>query len=107
MSDPNLIGKWVMTQGQQYAGLWFQFNADGTYRSELPGFLKIVAAGIYEVTIPGEVNITQTQHSMGMVGTFAGLYRIEGDTLSLAFPPVPGGPRPKDLSGARTYRKES
>jgi hypothetical protein len=42
---------------------------------------------------------------MGLVGKFAGLYAIEGDTLQMALSPVPGGPRPINLIGARIYKR--
>jgi len=102
MSD--IIGKWVMEKGQPFPGLWFEFKADGTFQAELPGLLKVVSSGTYTAA-EGKIDIDQTKHTMGLVGKFAGLYAIEGDTLQMALSPVPGGPRPTNLSGARIYKR--
>lgn len=102
----SIVGKWVMAKGQPFAGLWFQFNADGTYQAEMPGLMKITSSGRY--TVEGDyINIRQTRHSLGLVGEFNGRFAVEGDVLKLAMPATPGGARPADLSAARIYNKAS
>lgn len=102
----DLLGKWVMMKGQQFAGLWFEFHPDGRYTSELPGLIKVRASGTYTSSPDGLVEMDQSQHSMGMVGKFLGRYQIQEDgTLLLAFAQAPGGPRPDDLTSARRYEK--
>ncbi|MFH2103507.1 MAG: hypothetical protein ABIJ39_09175 [Chloroflexota bacterium] len=103
MSD--IVGKWVLQEGT-FKGLWFEFNEDGTYDSELPRLVKIKASGTYTVSEGGLIDTNQTQHTMNLVGQYAGRYAIEDDTLKLIFGPVPGGPRPEDLSKAGVYKKE-
>lgn len=104
MSD--IVGKWVMQEGM-LKGLWFDFKQDGTYESELPRMVKIKASGTYTVSEGGLIDTDQTKHSMNLVGHFAGRYAIDGDSLKLIFGPVPGGPRPEDLSTASTYKREA
>lgn len=103
MSD--IVGKWVLQDGMM-KGLWFEFKEDGTYYSELPRLVKITASGTYTVSEDGEIDTNQTQHTMNLVGQYGGRYSIEGDTMKLLFGPVPGGPRPDDLSKAGTYKRE-
>ena len=100
-----IVGKWVLQEGT-YKGLWFEFKEDGTYSSELPRLAKIKASGTYTVSEGGLIDTDQTQHTMNLIGQFAGRYAIEGDTLKLIFAPVPGGPRPEDLSKASAYERE-
>ena len=101
-----IIGKWVMQEGQ-FKGLWFEFKEDGSYVSELPRLIKIKASGTYTVSDGGLIDTDQTKHTMNLVGKFAGRYEIEGDNMKLIFAPVPGGPRPEDLSKASTYKREA
>lgn len=103
MSD--IVGKWVLQEGM-LKGLWFVFNEDGTYYSELPRLAKIKASGTYTLSDGGLIDTDQTQHTMNLIGQFAGRYEIEGDTLKLIFGPVPGGPRPVDLRKAGTYKRK-
>jgi len=104
MSD--IIGKWVMQEGV-FKGLFFEFKEDGTYYSELPRLVKIKASGTYSITEGGLIDTNQTQHTMNLIGQFAGRYSIEGDILKLIFAPVPGGSRPEDLSKGSAYRRET
>ena len=100
-----IVGKWVMQKGL-LKGLWFEFKDDGTYYSELPRMVKIKAGGTYQISEGGLIDTDQTLHSMNLIGQFAGRYDIEGDSLKLIFAPVPGGPRPEDLSKASIYIRE-
>lgn len=101
----DLVGKWVMEKGQPFPGLWFEFQADGTYRAELPGLIKVKSSGTYETSSGGLIDMDQQEHSMGLIGHFAGRYDIDGDTLHLALAAAPGGPRPQDLDEARVYQR--
>lgn len=101
-----IVGKWVMQEGQ-FKGLWFEFKEDGTYVSELPRLIKIKASGTYTTSDGGLIDTDQTKHTMNLIGKFAGRYEIEGDSMKLIFAPVPGGPRPEDLSKASTYKLEA
>ncbi|MFC2028641.1 hypothetical protein ACFLTX_01815 [Chloroflexota bacterium] len=100
-----IVGKWVMKKGM-LKGLWFEFKEDGTYYSELPRMVKVKASGTYSISEGGLIDTNQSEHSMNLVGEFAGRYTIENDTLKLIFAPVPGGPRPEDLSKASDYIRE-
>lgn len=99
-----LIGKWVQIEGQPYEGLWFEFQEDGTFEAQYEP-MGIVSSGTYEAN-GKEITMQQTSHTLGMVGEFKGLFSIEDDHLKMALASAPGGPRPKDLAGARTYQKE-
>lgn len=105
MADNDIVGKWVL-QTSNLKGLWFHFKADGTYYSELPQPIKVIASGTYTVREGYLIDVKQTEHSMGMKGRYAGRYEVEGDTLRLVFNPIPGGARPTDLSKAGIYKRE-
>ncbi|MEL7590442.1 MAG: hypothetical protein AAGU17_04005 [Anaerolineaceae bacterium] len=97
-----LIGKWKQPEGQAYAGLIFEFKADGTFDSQYPE-MGIVSSGTYQVD--GDmIHMDQTTHTFGLLGKFAGRFAIEGDTLKLLFG-NPGEPAPEDLGKARLYLK--
>lgn len=100
-----IVGKWVLQDGM-FKGLWFEFEEDGTYLSELAGPVRITASGTYTTAEDGLIDTNQTQHTMNMIGQYAGIYSIEGDTMRLIFAAVPGGPRPDDLGKAGTYKRE-
>lgn len=96
-----IIGKWVQREGQPYAGLWFEFHEDGTYRAEYQE-MAIISGGSYSIS-GNEIDMEQTTHSLGMTGTFAGLFEISGNILKLSLAGGAGWARPADLSGARIY----
>jgi hypothetical protein len=100
-----IVGKWVMQEGM-FKGLFFEFKEDGTYYSELPRLVKIRASGTYTVSEGKYIDTNQDQHTMNLIGQFAGRYAIEGDILKMIFAPVPGGPRPEDLGKASMYKRE-
>ncbi len=98
----DILGKWQQPAGQAFPGLWFQFNADGTFEAEFPE-MGITSGGTY--TLNGaEIDMDQTRHSFGMLGKFKGLWSVEGSQLRMAMGQT-NGPRPADLSGARLYEK--
>lgn len=101
----DILGKWVMGKGETLPGLWFEFKADGTYAAELPGVLSIKSSGTYETHTDGTIEMNQTEHTMGLVGLFLGRYLVSGSTLKLSLSAAPGGPRPADLSQARSYQR--
>lgn len=98
-----ILGKWQQPAGQPFPGLWFEFKSDGTF---VAGFeeMGITSSGTY-VLVSREIDIDQTQHTLGLLGEFAGLVAVEGDTMRLTLASAPGGPRPTDLSAARIYKK--
>lgn len=97
-----LVGKWQQPEGQAYAGLVFQFEPDGTFRSEYPA-MGITSSGTY--TVEGDlIFMDQSSHSLGLVGKFAGRFMIEKDTLRLGFG-NPGEKAPEDVSKGRLYLK--
>lgn len=102
MSD--ILGKWQQPQGQPFPGLWFEFRADGTYQAALEE-MGITSSGTYHAE-NGRIDIDQTQHTLGLVGKFQGLYSIEGDTMIMTLSD-PGGRRPESLDSKnrRVYKK--
>lgn len=99
-----IFGKWVQTEGQAYAGLWFDFKADGTFTADYAP-LGVVSSGTYE--IDGQnIDMNQTKHTFGLLGHFKGIYEIEDGLLKLALASGAGQERPADFSGARIYKKE-
>jgi len=95
-----ILGKWQQPAGQPYPGLWFEFKADNTFRAEFPE-MGIVSSGTYAVE-GDKIDMNQTSHTLGFIGQFLGLWKVEGNTLKMAVGQLPGQ-RPADLSGARTY----
>ncbi len=99
-----IVGKWAQPAGQPYPGLWFQFNEDGTFRAEFSE-MGIVSSGTYS-TAEAAIDMDQTQHTLGLIGKFIGVYRIDGDTLTMNLAD-PGAPRPADVEGKnkRIYKR--
>ncbi len=101
---PDILGKWEQPAGQPYPGLWFEFRADGTFRAELES-MGITSGGTYTAA-DGEIDMDQTEHTLGLVGQFEGRYAVEDDTLKMALN-SPGEARPQDLNhpNTRTYKR--
>lgn len=99
-----LLGKWVQAEGQPYEGLWFEFRPEGTFEAQYEP-MSIVSSGTYGID-GNKITMNQTEHTLGMVGEFKGLFEIEADTLKMALAGGPGQSRPEDLSEARIYQKE-
>lgn len=99
-----ILGKWVQRKDQPYAGLWFEFLADGTFLGEYSS-MAIFSSGTYTVS-GNQVDMDQTSHSFGMIGKFAGLFEIEDNAMKLAIASGAGQPRPDTLEQARIYIKQ-
>ena len=98
-----LVGKWVQDEGQAYAGLWFEFNPEGTFTARYDA-MGIDSGGTY--TIEGNnIDMEQTSHTFGLVGHFKGIFAVEGDSLKLALASGPDQPRPDQLDNAKLYSK--
>ncbi|HEX7540585.1 MAG TPA: hypothetical protein VF352_00525 [Anaerolineales bacterium] len=102
MSD--ILGKWQQPPGQPIPGLWFEFHPDGTYKAVYEE-MGVTSSGSYQ-TEDGRIDIDQTQHTLGLLGKFQGLYVIEGDQLTMTLSD-PGAPRPEglDCRNKRLYKK--
>ena len=102
--EESIIGKWIQTEGQAYAGLWFDFKEDGTFTAEYAP-LGVVSNGTYE--IDGQnMDMNQTKHTFGLLGRFKGIIQIEDDQLKMALASGAGQDRPTDFANARIYKKE-
>ena len=101
-----ILGKWRQPQGQLFPGWNFEFRPDGTFLSVYEE-MDISSSGTYFVG-EGTIDLEQTEHSLGLLGTFLGLYAIEGDILTLTLGD-PAQPRPESLEGKnkRLYKKVS
>jgi len=99
-----ILGKWRQPQGQLFPGWYFEFHLDGTFLSVYEE-MDISSNGTYSVG-EGTIDLEQTGHSLGLLGTFLGLYTIEGDILTLTLGD-PAHPRPESLEGnnKRLYKK--
>jgi hypothetical protein len=100
-----ILGKWEVPQGQEYAGLQFHYHADGSFRADFPS-MGVTSGGTW--TLQGnELDMEQTQHSMGWVGLFRALVEIaeDGQTMKVAVAGGPGQPRPADFGKHRLYRR--
>jgi hypothetical protein len=102
MSD--ILGKWQQPKGQPFPGLWFEFRPDGTFKAVFEE-MGVTSSGTYQAA-EGLITINQTQHTLGLLGKFQGLYAIEGDQLTMTLSD-PGGPCPENLDGKnkRLYNK--
>lgn len=102
MSD--LLGKWQQPAGQAFPGLWFEFRADGTFKAALEE-MGITSSGTYTAA-NGKIDMDQTQHTLGLLGKFAGIYTITGDTLTMTLAD-PGAPRPEshEHRNTRLYKR--
>jgi len=100
----DLLGKWQQPEGQAFPGLWFEFKTDGTFFASLDE-MGITSSGIYKAE-NGQIDMEQTQHTLGLVGSFVGVYSVEGDTLIMNLAD-PGAARPTSLEGKnkRLYKK--
>jgi hypothetical protein len=97
-----LVGKWQQPEGQPYAGLWFEFKADGTFQADYSA-MGITSGGTYEVK-QDLIFMDQSKHSLGLVGKFEGRFTVENNTLKMALG-NPGEKAPADVSKGRTYLK--
>lgn len=100
-----IIGKWIQKEGQPYAGLWFEFKADGSFDAEYDA-MGISSGGTYTAE-DGLITMQQTAHTFGLVGEFKGRYAVEDDELQMSLAAGAGQDRPEDLSAARYYVKAS
>lgn len=91
-----ILGKWQQPAGQVFAGLWFEFKADGTFVAKYEE-MAIESSGTYKAE-NGLIDMEQTKHTLGLVGSFFGRYVVEGDTLTLNLGD-PGAARPDSLDG--------
>jgi hypothetical protein len=97
-----LVGKWQQPEGQPYAGLWFEFKADGTFQADYSA-MGITSGGTYEVK-QDLIFMDQSKHSLGLVGKFEGRFTVENNTLKMALG-NPGEKAPADVSKGRIYLK--
>ena len=100
----SICGKWQQPQGQPFAGLWFEFRTDGTFRAYFED-MGIESGGTYTAA-DGLLDMDQTSHTLGLLGKFTGRYSIEGDTLIMNLAD-PDGARPEGLDGKnrRLYKR--
>lgn len=99
----SIVGKWIQDAGQPYAGLWFEFRSDGSFSARYDA-MSIDSGGTYTVN-ENQIDISQTSHTFGLVGSFKGLFEIEGNVLQMALASGSEKPRPDNLADARRYIK--
>ena len=104
MSD--ILGKWQQPEGQAFPGLVFEFMADGNFKATLEE-MGVTSGGTFKVS-NGEIDLDQTQHTLGLLGKFFGRYAIENEILIMTLSD-PGGTRPESLEGKnkRLYQRIS
>jgi hypothetical protein len=101
-----ILGKWVQEKGQAYEGLWFDFKPDGTFEAEYAP-MGIESGGTYAIE-GNQIDMDQTTHTLGLIGYFKGIYKIEKGKLFMVLAAGPGMDRPKDFTDSRIYiRAES
>lgn len=101
----SIIGKWEVPAGQEYAGLQFDYKADGSFKANFPA-MGITSGGTW--TLNGdELDMNQTEHSMGWVGLFRARIEIsaDGNTMKVAVSGGPGMPRPANFNAYRFYQR--
>ncbi|MBA3073232.1 MAG: hypothetical protein FP831_06530 [Anaerolineae bacterium] len=101
--DNPIIGKWQQPVGQPYAGLWFEFNLDGTFQAVYTE-MGVTSAGTFIVS-EDQIYLDQTQHSFGLIGKFEGRFKIDSASLLMSRGNA-GEKAPVDLSKARLYLKQ-
>ena len=99
-----IVGKWIQKPGQPYAGLWFKFKEDGTFEARYEP-MGIISSGTYQVE-GNQIDVDQSDHTLGFIGEFKGLYEIDGIELKMSLAASADQERPDDLSEARLYEKE-
>lgn len=98
-----ITGKWSQKAGQPYEGLWFEFGEEGTFEAQYEP-MGIVSSGTFE--LDGEkITMHQTAHTLGFIGEFKGLFKIEDGELIMALAASAEQDRPENLSEARVYQK--
>ncbi len=100
----SILGKWQQPEGQPFAGLWFEFKDDGTFKAYYED-MGIESGGTYSAA-DGLIDMNQTRHTLGLLGPFTGRYEIDGDTLVMNLGD-PGTPRPESTQGKnrRVYKR--
>lgn len=112
--EAGLVGSWAVDKFEldgkampvppPAAGIVHKFDKDGGVQvtggpggEEMTGTFKVDTSAspkTIDLTLKSKANREQTH---------TGVYELDGDTLRLAMPPVPGGARPKDLKGAAPF----
>ncbi|GAB4401039.1 MAG: hypothetical protein Kow00123_09830 [Anaerolineales bacterium] len=105
MSTQTIVGLWEIPAGQEYAGLRFRYNPDGTFEADYPP-MGIKSSGTWTLT-GNELDMNQTQHTLGWVGLFRALVDIseDGQTMKVAVAAGPNLPRPTDFTKYRLYKR--
>jgi uncharacterized protein (TIGR03067 family) len=112
--EAGLVGSWAVDKYEMdgkavpvpppAAGIVHKFDKDGGVTvtggpggEELSGTYKVDTSAspkTIDLTLKAKNNREQTH---------TGVYELDGDSLKLVMPPVPGGPRPKDVKGAAPF----
>jgi|SoiMethySBSTD1v2_1073268.scaffolds.fasta_scaffold181022_4 uncharacterized protein (TIGR03067 family) len=105
--EPTIVGEWTgesatsggMALPVPQGGIKFTFTADGKLTVHEAGGGKGGEAGSYKIdpkATPAEIDLMPTTAGNGP--TLLGIYKLDGDTLTMCF--LPGGPgteRPKNF----------
>ncbi len=99
-----ILGRWRQPQGEIFPGSYMEFHPDGSFNYAYEE-MDMHSSGTYTVG-EGTIDLHQTQHTLGLRGTFLGLFSIEGDILTLTLGD-PAYPRPESLEheNKRIYKK--